>query len=299
MELGFVGLGRMGGNMVERLVGGGHRVVAYDRADEAVTRAVARGARGAGSVEELVSSLAPPRAVWVMVPAGPPTDEIVGALGRLLARDDTIIDGGNSFFKDDARRAAELKPRGVHYLDVGTSGGIWGLTLGYCLMVGGERAVYERLQPIFKTLAPSAGYAWMGPHGAGHYVKMIHNGIEYGLMQAYAEGFALLEKSDFGLDLRAIAHLWNQGSVIRSWLLELAEVALEKDPKLTAIRGYVEDSGEGRWTVADAIEKSVSAPAITLALFARFRSRAEDSFADRVLAALRNVFGGHAVRPRE
>jgi len=299
MELGFVGLGRMGGNMVERLVSGGHRVVAYDRAGEAVTRAVATGARGAGSVEELVGSLAAPRTVWVMVPAGPPTEEIVGVLGRLLARDDTIIDGGNSFFKDDARRAAELKLRGIHYLDVGTSGGIWGLTQGYCLMVGGERAVYERLQPIFKTLAPSEGYAWMGSHGGGHYVKMIHNGIEYGLMQAYAEGFALLEKSDFGLDLRAIAHLWNQGSVIRSWLLELAEVALEKDPKLTAIRGYVEDSGEGRWTVADAIEKGVSAPAITLALFARFRSREEDSFADRVLAALRNVFGGHAVRPRE
>lgn len=299
MELGFVGLGRMGGNMVERLVGGGHRVVAYDRANEAVTRAVAKGARGAGSVEELVSSLAPPRVVWVMVPAGPPTEEIIGALGRLLSRDDTIIDGGNSFFKDDARRAAELKPRGVHYLDAGTSGGIWGLTQGYCLMVGGERAVYERLEPIFKTLAPSDGYAWMGPHGAGHYVKMIHNGIEYGLMQAYAEGFALLEKSEFGLDLRAIAHLWNQGSVIRSWLLELAEVALENDPKLTAIKGYVEDSGEGRWTVADAIEKGVPAPAITLALFARFRSREEDSFADRVLAALRNVFGGHAVRRRE
>ena len=299
MELGFVGLGRMGGNMVERLLGGGHRVVAYDRSADAVARAVAKGATGARSLEELVSHLSSPRAVWVMVPAGPPTEESVEALARLLARDDAIIDGGNSFFKDDARRAETLKPRGIHYVDAGTSGGIWGLKYGYCLMVGGERAIFERLEPIFKTLAPPDGYAWMGSHGAGHYVKMIHNGIEYGMMQAYAEGFALLEKSDFGLDLRAIAHLWNQGSVVRSWLLELAELALEKDPKLTEIRGYVEDSGEGRWTVQDAIEKDVPAPAITLALFARFRSREEDSFTDRFLAALRNAFGGHAVKRRE
>ncbi len=299
MELGFVGLGRMGGNMVERLLGGGHRVVAYDRSPEAVTRAVAKGAAGTGSFKELANALAPPRTVWVMVPAGPATEETVTALGELLASGDTIIDGGNSYFKDDCRRADELRPRGVHYLDAGTSGGIWGLKNGYCLMIGGERAVYARLEPIFKTLAPADGYGWMGPHGAGHYVKMIHNGIEYGMMQAYAEGFALLEKSEFGLDLRAIAHLWNQGSVVRSWLLELAEMALEQDPKLAAIKGHVEDSGEGRWTVQDAIDKDVPAPAITLALFARFRSRQQDSFADRMLAALRNAFGGHAVKRRE
>jgi len=299
MELGFIGLGRMGGNMVERLLGGGHRVVAYDRSAEAVTATTAKGARGAGSLEELVQALTPPRTVWVMVPAGPPTEQTVGALGRLLARGDTIIDGGNSYFKDDARRAEDLKTQGIHYLDVGTSGGIWGLKNGYCLMIGGERAIYERLEPIFKTLAPPDGYGRMGSYGAGHYVKMIHNGIEYGMMQAYAEGFALLEKSDFRLDLPAIAHLWNQGSVVRSWLLELAEMALDKDPQLTEIKGYVEDSGEGRWTIQDAIEKDVPAPAITLALFARFRSREAESFADKVLAALRNAFGGHAVRRRE
>ncbi len=299
MELGFVGLGRMGGNMVERLLGGGHRVVAYNRSPEPVARAVAKGATGASSLKELVNALAPPRTVWVMVPAGPATEETVTALAQLLASGDTIIDGGNSYFKDDCRRADELRPRGIHYLDAGTSGGIWGLKNGYCLMIGGERAVYERLEPVFRTLAPADGYGWMGAHGAGHYVKMIHNGIEYGMMQAYAEGFALLEKSEFGLDLHAIARLWNQGSVVRSWLLELAEMALEQDPKLAAIKGYVEDSGEGRWTVQDAIDKDVPAPAITLALFTRFRSRAENSFADRMLAALRNAFGGHAVRRRE
>ena len=299
MELGFVGLGRMGSNMVERLLGGGHRVVAFDRSAEAVARAVAKGATGAGSLEELVKALTPPRAVWVMVPAGPPTEETIQALARLLARNDTILDGGNSFYKDDSKRAEELKPKGIHYLDVGTSGGVWGLKRGYCLMVGGAREIYGRLEPIFKSLAPPDGYAWMGSHGAGHYVKMIHNGIEYGLMQAYAEGFALLEKSEFDLDLRAIAHLWNQGSVVRSWLLELAELALENDPRLTEIKGYVEDSGEGRWTVQDAIDKDVPAPAIALALFARFRSRQEESFADRMLAALRNAFGGHAVKRRE
>jgi len=299
MELGFAGLGRMGGNMVERLLRRGHRVVAYNRSPEPLARAVAKGATGARSLEELVGALTSPRAVWVMLPAGAATEETVEALGQLLARDDTIVDGGNSYFKDDCRRADELRPRGVHYLDVGTSGGIWGLTHGYCLMIGGDRAIYERLEPIFKTLAPPEGYRWMGRHGAGHYVKMIHNGIEYGLMEAYAEGFALLEKSEFRLDLSAIAHLWNRGSVVRSWLLELAETAFGKDPKLTAIRGYVEDSGEGRWTVRDAVEKGVPAPAIALALFARFRSREEESFSDEVLAALRNAFGGHAVRRRE
>ncbi|OGL05735.1 MAG: 6-phosphogluconate dehydrogenase (decarboxylating) [Candidatus Rokubacteria bacterium RIFCSPHIGHO2_02_FULL_69_13] len=231
-----------------------------------------------------------------MVPAGNPTEETIRALASLLAGNDVIIDGGNSYYKDDVRRAGELKPRGIHYLDVGTSGGVWGLKHGYCLMIGGERPIFERLEPAFKTLAPPDGYAYMGGHGAGHYVKMIHNGIEYGLMQAYAEGFELLHASAFQLDLAAIAHLWNQGSVVRSWLLELAELALRADPRLEGIKGYVEDSGEGRWTVEDALEKNVPAPTIALSLFGRFRSRQGDPFADRMLAALRNAFGGHPLR---
>jgi 6-phosphogluconate dehydrogenase len=231
-----------------------------------------------------------------MVPAGASTEDVVRSLGGLLERDDVVIDGGNSYYKDDARRAAELEPRGIHYLDAGTSGGIWGLKVGYCIMVGGDRGVFQRLEPVFKTLAPADGYGYMGRHGAGHYVKMIHNGIEYGMMQAYAEGFELLHKSAFGLDLRGIAHLWNQGSVVRSWLLELAELALDKDPELSDIKGYVEDSGEGRWTILDAIEKDVPAPTITLSLFTRFRSRQPEAYADKLLAALRNAFGGHAVK---
>jgi len=282
--------------MVERLLAGGHSVAVYDLSRDARRAAAAKGASDAASLDDLARALAPPRAVWVMVPAGNPTEETIRALASLLAGNDVIIDGGNSYYKDDVRRADELKPRGIHYLDVGTSGGVWGLKHGYCLMIGGERPIFERLEPAFKTLAPPDGYAYVGGHGAGHYVKMIHNGIEYGLMQAYAEGFELLHASEFQLDLAAIAHLWNQGSVVRSWLLELAELALRADPRLEGIKGYVEDSGEGRWTVEDALEKNVPAPTIALSLFGRFRSRQGDPFADRMLAALRNAFGGHPPR---
>ncbi|MFQ5520019.1 MAG: phosphogluconate dehydrogenase (NAD(+)-dependent, decarboxylating) [Candidatus Methylomirabilia bacterium] len=296
MEIGFVGLGRMGMNMVRRLQGDRHRVVTYDRAADKVKESVAYGATGAASLEDLAKQLAPPRATWVMVPAGMPTEQTVKDLSQVLTSDDLIIDGGNSYYKDDARRAAELRAKGIHYLDAGTSGGIWGLKVGYCLMIGGERQIFRRLEPIFKSLAPPDGYGYMGTHGAGHYVKMIHNGVEYGMMQAYAEGFELMHESDFALDLQAIAHLWNQGSVVRSWLLELTELALEEDPHLTGVKGYVEDSGEGRWTIFDAIEKDVPAPTITLSLFNRFRSRQPESYADKLLAALRNAFGGHAVQ---
>jgi 6-phosphogluconate dehydrogenase len=296
MELGMVGLGRMGANMVERLLGGGHRVVAYNRSPGPTQAAQAKGAVGAYSLEDLVRGLRPPRHVWVMVPVGSPTEEMIQSLAPLLEPGDAVIDGGNSHYKDDARRAAWLNTKRLHYVDVGTSGGIWGLTNGYCLMVGGERAIFERLDPILQTLAPPDGYGYVGGHGAGHYVKMIHNGVEYGMMQAYAEGFELLHRSEFGLDLRGIAHLWNQGSVVRSWLLELAELALKNDPSLSTIKGYVEDSGEGRWTIQDAIEKDVPAPVITLSLFTRFRSRQPESFADKMLAALRHAFGGHSVK---
>ena len=299
MELGFIGLGRMGMNMVTRLVRGGHRLVVYNRSPEKVREAEGHGATGATSVADLIGRLARPRAVWVMVPAGSATQDMIDTVARHLDRDDVVIDGGNSNFHDDARRAEALRPLGIHYMDVGTSGGIWGLQMGYCLMIGGEEAVFQRLEPVFRTLAPEQGYGHMGAHGAGHYVKMVHNGIEYGMMQAIAEGFALMHKSPYGLDLPRIADLWMQGSVVRSWLVELAGRALEEDPALRKIRGWVEDSGEGRWTVQDAIDQSVPAWTITAALFARFRSREEDSFADRMLAALRNQFGGHAVRARE
>jgi len=296
MELGFVGLGRMGGNMVTRLVRDGHHVVAYDRSPDAVSLARANGAEVAAALADLSGALRPPRAVWVMVPAGEPTESTVQALGGLLERGDTIVDGGNTRWKDDVRRAAALSARGVHYVDAGTSGGIWGLQNGYCLMIGGEPEPVRRLAPIFTTLAPPDGWLHVGGSGAGHYVKMIHNGIEYALMQGYAEGFELMSESEYRLDLPAIARLWNHGSVVRSWLLELAADALAADPRLDGLKAWVEDSGEGRWTVEDAIEKAVPAPTITAALFARFRSRRANSFADRLLAALRNQFGGHAVR---
>jgi 6-phosphogluconate dehydrogenase len=296
MQLGFIGLGRMGLNMVTRLIRGGHEVVAFDRSPEAVARAAAVGARGVASLDALIAALAAPRAVWVMVPAGDATEATVTALAGLMTAGDTIIDGGNTNFHDDIRRAGLLAAKKLHLVDVGTSGGIWGLKLGYCLMVGGDLEIFRRYQPIFETLAPPDGYDHVGGHGSGHYVKMVHNGIEYGLMQAYAEGFEAMHKSDYKFDLSKIANLWRQGSVVRSWLLDLTAKALEKDPGLKQIRGYVEDSGEGRWAVQDAIDKNISMPVITMALFTRFRSRAdkgEGTFGEKLLAALRDEFGGH------
>lgn len=296
MELGFVGLGKMGMNMVIRLRRDQHRVVVYDRSSDLIHQAEGHGCVGSTSLADLVSKLSAPRAVWIMVPSGPPTEETVQAVAALLKPGDTIIDGGNTRFHDDVRRAAALKPQGIHYVDAGTSGGIWGLKVGYCLMVGGEEAAVQRLAPLFKTLAPDNGWAHVGAVGAGHYVKMVHNGIEYSMMQGYAEGFELMSKSEYKLDLGRVADLWMHGSVVRSWLLELAVGALKQDPKLDQLKGYVQDSGEGRWMIADAIEKDVPVPTLTTALFTRFRSRQEQSFAEKMLAALRNAFGGHAVR---
>jgi 6-phosphogluconate dehydrogenase len=296
MELGFVGVGRMGGRMVTRLVRDGHRVVAYDRSADAAKAAAANGAALAGALADFATMLKPPRTVWVMVPAGDPTETTIQALAGVLSRGDTIVDGGNTKYTDDVRRGRELAANDIHYVDAGTSGGIWGLQNGYCLMVGGDAAAVQRLAPLFTTLAPPDGWLHTGAVGSGHYVKMIHNGIEYAMMQGYAEGFELMRVSDYGLDLPAIAKLWNQGSVVRSWLLELTAEALATDPALAGVAPYVEDSGEGRWTVEYAVEKGIPAPSITASLFARFRSRREDSYADRLLAAMRNAFGGHAVR---
>ncbi len=296
MELGMIGLGRMGANMSERLVRGGHRVISYDRSPEAIQLVVDKGAVGAHSLADFVKQLTPPRAIWLMVPSGDPVDQTIDQLLPLLNEGDILIDGGNSNYKDSIRRAGKLSAQRLHFIDAGTSGGVWGLENGYCMMVGGDKEIVERLAPIFTTLAPPDGYLHVGPNGAGHFVKMIHNGIEYGMLQAYGEGFELLKASRFDLDLGKISHLWNQGSVVRSWLLELAENAFEKDPKLSSIRGYVDDSGEGRWTVEEAIERSVPAPVLMLSLFARFASRQEDSFSAKVIAALRNEFGGHAVK---
>ncbi len=296
MQLGFVGLGKMGLNMVTRLRRGGHEIVAFDRSAGAVASAAETGAHAATSLADLVRQLAAPRAVWVMVPAGAPTESTVAALGDLLSPGDTIIDGGNTNFHDDVRRAEQLSTRQLHYVDAGTSGGIWGLQEGYCLMVGGEADVCARLEPIFLTLAPTDGYLRVGDHGAGHYVKMIHNGIEYGLMQAYAEGFELMHESPYKVDVGKVAALWNHGSVVRSWLLELAARALGENPDLSALEAYVEDSGEGRWTLAEGIERAVPMPVLTAALFTRFRSREQNPFGERLLAALRNQFGGHAVK---
>ncbi len=296
MELGFLGLGRMGFNMTLRLVRGGHRVVAWNRSADKVQEAVAQGAEGASSVADVVAKLATPRVLWVMLPAGKATDEMIDQLVPLLAKGDLIVDGGNTNFHDDKRRAAKLAEAGIGYADVGTSGGVWGLQNGYCMMAGGEAGALSRLAPALDTLAPPDGWLHTGPVGSGHFSKMIHNGIEYGMMQAYAEGFEILEASEYDYDLAKLSHLWNQGSVVRSWLLELAELAFRDDPKLEKIRGYVEDSGEGRWTVLEAIEKNVPAEVLTLSLMRRFRSRQDDTFTDRVLAALRNQFGGHAVK---
>ncbi|MFZ5766448.1 MAG: phosphogluconate dehydrogenase (NAD(+)-dependent, decarboxylating) [Thermodesulfobacteriota bacterium] len=300
MKIGMIGLGRMGMNMVRRLLRGGHQVVAYNRGPDKTREIMAEGAEGAFSLEELAAKLTEPKIVWLMLPAGQTVDEHIDRLRGLLGKGDIIIEGGNSRYQDDQRRAALLETAGIHYLDAGVSGGIWGLTVGYCTMVGGEKRIFDFLEPLFRTLAPVDGYLHCGPTGAGHFVKMIHNGIEYGMMQAYAEGFALLEAGPFGteLDLGRIAHLWSQGSVIRSWLLELLERALSADPRLAELHGFVEDSGEGRWTVEQAIDSRVPAPVIAMALFQRFASRREDSFENRVLAALRREFGGHAVREK-
>ncbi|MCC7418093.1 MAG: decarboxylating 6-phosphogluconate dehydrogenase [Acidobacteria bacterium] len=299
MQLGFVGLGRMGSNMVMRLARAGHEIVVFDRNPGAVAQAAAAGLRGVDSLDALVRALLPPRAVWVMVPAGAATESTIDGLATLLAEDDVVIDGGNTRFHDDVRRARALGARGIHYVDAGTSGGIWGLADGYCLMVGGDASVCSRMEPIFTTLAPERGYLRVGGHGAGHYVKMIHNGIEYGLMQAYAEGFSLMQASEYDLDLGGIASLWMHGSVVRSWLLDLASRALADDPELARLEAHVEDSGEGRWALEEGIARAVPLPALAAALFARFRSRDESPFADRLLAALRHQFGGHAVRTHD
>ena len=297
MRIGFVGLGRMGANMVRRLVRDGHEVVAFNRTPEKTKEIEGEGAIASFSIEELVSKLQKPRTVWVMVPAGDATEAQIADLMEHLEAGDTIIDGGNTNFHDDQRRHAELSAKGVQYVDAGTSGGIWGLQVGYCLMVGGDEAAVKPLEPIFLSLAPPGGYLHVGGAGAGHYVKMVHNGIEYGLMQAYAEGFEIMHASDYPLDLGAISDLWMQGSVVRSWLLELAGRAFKANgPDLEHIKGWVEDSGEGRWTVLDAIEHNVPAPVITLSLQTRFRSRQDDSYGAKVLAALRNEFGGHAIK---
>jgi 6-phosphogluconate dehydrogenase len=300
MQIGMIGLGKMGGNMVTRLLQGKHGVVVHDLSEEAIARAVGEGATGARSLQELVAALQAPRAVWIMVPAGAPTEETVEAVAVLLARGDVIVDGGNSNYKDSQRRAASLAARGIHFVDVGTSGGVWGLKEGYSMMIGGEPAAVALIRPALETLAPASNAGWghVGPSGAGHFVKMVHNGIEYGMMQAYAEGFALMEKkAALGLDLHQIADIWRQGSVVRSWLLDLTADALGKNPTLTGIAPYVSDSGEGRWTVMEAIDLAVSMPVITLALQQRFRSRDESPFADKLLAAMRNQFGGHAIKP--
>jgi 6-phosphogluconate dehydrogenase len=302
-QIGFIGLGRMGGNMVHRIKRDSeHEVIAFDFDKGAVDKAVKNGAVAARSLADLVKKLEAPRTVWIMVPAGDPTQQTVDKLAKLLDKGDTIVDGGNSKWTDDMARAKVLKKSGIHYVDVGTSGGVWGLEVGYCMMVGGPNPAIKRLKPFLDILAPppdeehGPGWGHMGPTGSGHYVKMVHNGIEYGMMQAYAEGFALMHASPFGLDLPVIARLWTHGSVVRSWLLELAASALEQDPRLERIKGWVEDSGEGRWTLQEGIDRDVPLWTIAASLFARFRSRETDPFAERVLAALRNAFGGHAVK---
>lgn len=324
MQLGMIGLGRMGGNMTERLLRGGHEMVVYDRNAEAVAKYVGLGATGARSIEDLVSRLHAPRAVWIMLPAGEITESTVNALADLMSPDDLIIDGGNSYFKDDVRRAKALRQKGLHYVDVGTSGGVWGLERGYCLMIGGDVDAVRRLDPIFKTLAPGRGdiprtpgresmggtaeegYLHCGPPGAGHFVKMIHNGIEYGLMQAYAEGFDILRNANskelpgdyrFDFNIADVAEVWRRGSVVSSWLLDLTAMALVENPTLSNYTGFVQDSGEGRWTVMAAIEESVPADVLSTSLYTRFRSRQEHTFAEKVLSAMRHKFGGHIERP--
>jgi 6-phosphogluconate dehydrogenase len=300
MQIGMIGLGRMGGNMVTRLLKKGHHVVAFDRSAEAVSRTEAEGAAGAHTLEELVEKLTDlPRAVWVMVPAGDPTSQTIRRLSELCQAGDIVIDGGNTNWRDALHDVDVLKAAGLHYLDAGTSGGIWGQQYGYCLMIGGPQEAYERCEPLFRALAPEeGGLVHTGPEGSGHFVKMVHNGIEYALMQAYAEGFEIMKRSNNypDMDMHAIAEAWRFGSVVRSWLLDLIADGLSKDPDLADLRGYVEDTGEGRWTVAAAIDEAVPAPTISLALYERFRSRMEDTYGDKMLAMMRNQFGGHAVK---
>ncbi|MHC4472799.1 MAG: phosphogluconate dehydrogenase (NAD(+)-dependent, decarboxylating) [Planctomycetota bacterium] len=299
MKIGMIGLGRMGGNMAERLVRGGHEVVGWNRSPGAVEALVAKGGLGAETIEDLVTKLEAPRAVWLMIPAGKPVDLTIDTLLPLLSEGDLIVDGGNTNYKDTLRRAERVEGEGLHYVDVGTSGGIWGLAEGYSMMVGGRDEPVALLRPALETLAPGPELGWghVGPVGSGHYVKMVHNGIEYGLMQAYAEGFSILKhKERFGLDLHQVAEIWRHGSVVRSWLLDLTSAALEESPTLAEIAPWVADSGEGRWTVSESIDLDVPAPVITLALIQRLRSRDDESFADRLLAAMRNQFGGHAIK---
>ncbi len=302
MQIGMIGLGKMGANMTLRLINGGMSVVVTDLNESAVKESVDAGAIGAITAEALVKALQAPRVVWVMVPAGNPTEETINTLSGLLSEGDIVIDGGNSNYKETMRRAEMLKHKGIHMVDVGTSGGVWGLAEGYSMMVGGEEETIEHIRPILEVLSPTSETGWgrVGPNGAGHFVKMVHNGIEYGLMQAYAEGFEIMKsKAEFGLDLHQIAEIWRYGSVVRSWLLDLTANALSEDPELSDIKGWVADSGEGRWTVFEAIDQDVPAPIITLSLMARFISRQDDSYAAKLLAAMRNQFGGHAIKKAE
>jgi 6-phosphogluconate dehydrogenase len=302
MELAMIGLGKMGLNMATRLARGGHRVIGFARSPETVREAVKLGAEGANSLQDAVSKLSAPRIVWVMIPAGKPTTDTIDTLSNMLSKGDIVVDGGNSNYKDTIKHAGMLEAKGIDFVDCGTSGGVWGLKEGYSLMIGGQAPMVEKLRPIFETLAPAAdkGWGYVGPHGSGHYVKMIHNGIEYGMMQAFAEGFSILKsKKEFGLDLAQISKIWQHGSVVRSWLLDLAALALEEDPKLSDIKPWVADSGEGRWTVFESIDLDVPAPIITLALQMRFASRDEENYPARMLAALRNQFGGHAVKKED
>ena len=302
MQIGMIGLGKMGANMTTRLVNGGHHIVVTDRKPEAVEAAAAGGAVPAKPLDDLAESLDAPRVVWVMVPSGAPTESVLDALSQRLDEDDLVVDGGNSNYKETLRRGELLKEKGINFVDVGTSGGVWGLTEGYAMMVGGDERAVERLRPVLETLAPAPDRGWghVGPSGAGHFVKMIHNGIEYGMMQAYAEGFEVMkQKEELELDVHQIAEIWRHGSVVRSWLLDLTARALEEDQDLTDIKGWVADSGEGRWTVAEAIDLDVPAPVITMSLLMRFVSRQNDSYAAKLLAAMRNQFGGHAIQKHD
>jgi len=300
MQIGMVGLGRMGMNMAKRLIQGGHRVVVYNRTYEKVEIMEKQGAQGSRSLDELVHKLNVPRVIWLMLPAGRVVDEHINLLLSKLSNGDILIDGGNSYYRDDLRRAEKLEAKGIHYMDAGVSGGIWGLENGYCTMIGGRKEDFKHIEPVLKTLAPEGGYLYCGSVGAGHFVKMVHNGIEYAIMEAYGEGFEILEKSPYSkyLDFREVARLWNRGSVIRSWLLELLEKAFDEDPRLETIQGYVEDSGEGRWTVQESVDLGAYSTGIAHALFKRFASREKDLFSDRVLAALRREFGGHSIKEK-